>query len=356
AAARTVSWDAANYGSHAEVGVPTPSTEWHFAEGATIGGFELFYLLSNPSKTDATVTMTYLRPAPLSPIVREHVVPARGRVTVWVNQEAPELADEEMSATLTSTVPVLAERAMYRHDGARVFASGHAAAGVTAPRTSWFFAEGATGPYFDTFLLVANPHAVDVPIRVTYLLPNGATRQDEFVVSARSRFNVWVDTRPGLEDTAFSARIDVIGDRTVIAERAMWWPGDGRSWHEGHVSAGTTAAGTAWVVSQGEAGGAHAAETFVLIGNVGASVATVQVDVVADDGTKASGTVSVAANSRENIPVALMFPAMANKQFAVILTSVGAVPMPIIVEGSTYNDSVGERWAAGSSALGTRLR
>ena len=42
-------------------------------------------------------------------------------------------------------------------------------AGVNAPSTSWFLAEGATGPFFETFVLLANPNAspvdadVDVP-------------------------------------------------------------------------------------------------------------------------------------------------------------------------------------------------
>jgi hypothetical protein len=356
AAARTVAWDATTYGSHAEVGVATPSTTWHFAEGATIAGFQLFYLLSNPAAIDATVTMTYLRPYPLSPIVRQHVVPARARVTVWVNQEAPELAAEEMSATITSTIPVLAERAMYRHSPSRVFASGHAAAGVTAPRASWLFAEGATGPYFDTFLLVSNPHQVDLPVRVTYLLPDGGTKEETFVVGRQSRFNVWVDTRPGLEDTAFSARIDVVGDGTVIAERAMWWPGDGTSWHEGHVSSGAPSAGTAWVVAQGVDGGLEHAETYVLVANVGGETASVRVDVIAEDGTSASQVITVGANSRTNVPVTQLFPAMTERRFGVMVTSLGANPMPLVVEGSTYGDAGGSRWESGSSAVATRLR
>ena len=34
---------------------------------------------------------------------------------------------------------------------------GHESAGVTAPSTTWFLAEGATGPFFETFILLANP-------------------------------------------------------------------------------------------------------------------------------------------------------------------------------------------------------
>ena len=43
------------YGSHAETAVAAPSTTWLFAEGATHGSFDLFYLLQNPGDTPATV-------------------------------------------------------------------------------------------------------------------------------------------------------------------------------------------------------------------------------------------------------------------------------------------------------------
>ena len=46
---------------------------------------------------------------------------------------------------------------MYRNGAGQVFAIGHAAAAVAAPSASWFFGEGATGAFFDTFLLLANP-------------------------------------------------------------------------------------------------------------------------------------------------------------------------------------------------------
>ncbi len=40
---------------------------------------------------------------------------------------------------------------------------GHESAGVTAPSTTWFLAEGATGPFFETFILLANPHGDRTP-------------------------------------------------------------------------------------------------------------------------------------------------------------------------------------------------
>ena len=69
---RTMRWDASGYGSHAETSIAVPLTTWYFAEGATIGGFSLFYLIQNPTDTDANVSITYLLPAPAPPFTKAY--------------------------------------------------------------------------------------------------------------------------------------------------------------------------------------------------------------------------------------------------------------------------------------------
>ncbi len=186
---RLVQWGDGR-GSHAEHGLPGASTEWYFAEGATYTGFDLFYLLQNPGDTTARVTLTYLREPPLPPLVREHVVPPHSRHTVWVNEDeaGPDTpaTGAASSAVIVSDVPIVAERAMYRSVPGW-FEAGHASAGATMPRTTWFFAEGHTGPMFEQYLLVGNPSDAPVPIRVTYLLPDGPTPPVRHTVAARSR-------------------------------------------------------------------------------------------------------------------------------------------------------------------------
>ena len=53
--------------------------------------------------------------------------------------------------------PIIVERAMYFDVPGQTFGAGHESAGITAPATEWFLAEGATGDYFDLFVLIANP-------------------------------------------------------------------------------------------------------------------------------------------------------------------------------------------------------
>ena len=49
---------------------------WYLAEGATISGFKLFYLLQNPNAVEATVTIEYLLGRGRAPVT-SHVPPAR---------------------------------------------------------------------------------------------------------------------------------------------------------------------------------------------------------------------------------------------------------------------------------------
>ena len=73
---RTMTWDSTGYGSHAERGILTrTATKWYFAEGATFGPFNLFYLVQNPNAQAAQVTVTYLLGAG-APLVKQYTIPA----------------------------------------------------------------------------------------------------------------------------------------------------------------------------------------------------------------------------------------------------------------------------------------
>ena len=188
---RLMTWDVRKYGAHAETAQASPSLTWYVAEGATHGGFALFYLLQNPNASALPVTVTYLRPAPAPPLAKTYIVPARSRVNVWVNDEARTdpalagLAASDVSARFEAPQPIFVERAMYLNrrgpDGVFdirrdvLFEAGHASSAVSAPALQWFLAEGATGPYFDEFILIANPGDTTAQVEVRYLLGEGTT-------------------------------------------------------------------------------------------------------------------------------------------------------------------------------------
>jgi sugar lactone lactonase YvrE len=365
---RTMTWDADGYGSHAETGVVSPVLTWYLAEGATHSGFDLFYLIQNPNTTAANVEVSFLLPSG-TPLVRTYQVPAKSRFTIWVDA-IPELGNTDVSAVVSSTnrVPVIVERAMYLTGQGRLFNAGHESAGVTEPATEWLLAEGATGPYFDLFILVANPSDREADIEAWFLLPDGTTLTKRYLVGAKSRFNIWADVEEipsgsgqfPLADTAVSTSIASRNGVKVVVERAMWWPRQASEWQEAHNSPGATRAGTKWALAAGEVSSdARAVETFVLMANTSTYAGEAVLTLVFEDGTTASRSYVLPPSSRTNAWVSAEFPESAGRRFGAIIESVvpagGVWPAEIVVERAMYSNAGGMRWAAGTNALGTKI-
>jgi len=364
---RTMRWDQSGYGSHAETSIASPLTRWYLAEGATTGRFNLYYLLQNPANQAAQVEIRYLLPAPAAPVVRTYTVRANSRRTIWVNGEAPELAETDVSAVLTSTndVPIIVERAMYLDSNGQLFGAGHASAAVPDPSTSWFFAEGATGPFFNMYILLANPNATPAEIEARYLLPSGTVVTRRYVVGGNARLTISVNNEDErLAATPLSTTLTSTNAVPILAERSMWWPAIPlvTEWQEGPTSAGATRSGEKWGLAEGEAGGPFGVQTYVLIANTSGSAGQAQVRVVFEDGSTAqlSTPLSLPANSRTTVSIGAAFPQAANRRFGVIVESLGSPAAQIVVERAMYSDAVINGrlviWAAGTNAVGTRLR
>ena len=354
---RTMSWDDSGFGSHAETSVPAAALTWYLAEGATHGAFDLFYLIQNPSLTDAAnVHVRFLLPSG-SPVERDYQVAPNSRSNIYVDT-VPGLSAVDVSAVLQSSIPIIVERAMYASLPGQPFAAGHDSAGVTAPSTQWFLAEGATGPFFDLFILFANPTTTAAQVTANYLLQNGTTVTKNYTVPANSRRTIYVageDAR--LVSTSVSTA--VTSTVPIIVERAMWWP-HGQPWYEAHNSPASTTTGTKWAMADGELGGTRNAQTFVLVANTSTTAATVRVTLLFDGRAPMTRDFTVAARSRFTIPI---FPSpftdvngAVSGQFSVIVESIGATPAQIVVERAMYSDVNGVIWAAGTNLLATKLQ
>ena len=155
---RLMTWSrAGRYGSHGETATAAASPVWYLAEGATHSGFDLFYLIQNPSDAATNVRVTYLRPT-LPPLTKTYTVGPRSRFTIWVDYEqfpgdlpqAPSLSNTDVSAEIESVegTPIIVERAMYRTTPGGAgpgFEAGHDAAGVSAPQRSGSSPKGRRG-------------------------------------------------------------------------------------------------------------------------------------------------------------------------------------------------------------------
>jgi hypothetical protein len=124
--------------------------------------------------------------------------------------------------------------------------------------TRWYFAEGYTGPGFETFFLIMNPNRLEATVQVTYMLEDGAMVDRTHVVPARSRYTIAAhnpaELGPGF---AFSTRL--LSDVPIVAERSMYWP------EGGHCTHGAVNRERVWIFPEGYTG--EGFQTFLLIMN-----------------------------------------------------------------------------------------
>lgn len=368
-AERRMVWDRTSpYGSHSGAGVATPATAWHFAEGATIAGMQTFLLLQNPGDAPAMATMRYLLPTG-AVHERVHQVPARSRVTVWVNQEGAPLDAAEFSTSVTSDQPLVAERAMYRDAPGAPFGAGSVANGVTTPVTFWFFAEGSTGAFFDTYLLLANPGAAPATVDVEFFrahdpsdISTASTVFKQYELPPHSRRTIWgAQEDESLRSTQVGARM--VSDVPIVAERTMWWPGPtAATWRESHAEAGSTQSGLVWAIAdiQADAEG-DGWDTFILVATTVQQLAQIRVAVACDDGATASRDISLSVN-RTTLWMRHESPVVVGRRCAATIESLptritltATLPLirtPLVVESATY---LGTDFRAGGVTLATRL-
>ena len=342
---RTMWWDKSHYGSHTEKATTSASTTWLFAEGSQ-GFFSTYFLLVNPQTTANTAHVTYLREG--EPVlVRDYALPPQSRVTIDAGADH-ELVNRSFGAEMHFDQPGGAERAMYFGPS---FAGGTASAGVNAPSTDWFLAEGATGSFFNTFLLLANPGADDSTATLTYLPSNGVPVVRTHAVPARRRVTINIaDESPALANAAVATKVSATAP--ILVERSQYWPQP--TWEEGHNSFGETALGTHWGLAEGRVGGANNCQTFILLANPGTVAATVTVKFLRTTGTPITKTFIVAPTSRFTVAITgpgSDVPELLNEFFGATIAST----QPIMVERALYSDANGIVWAAGTNATATRL-
>ncbi len=348
---RTMTFDRAS-GGHSELATATPSRRWYFAEGATHGRFELFYLLFNPGTTTATVSMTYLLPSGAMP-ARHLEIPPGSRLTVWVDQDGPDLASTDVAAVIESVSgpPIVAERAMYL-TGGRGFVGGHVTLGATQPRSRWLMAEGATGRYFSMYILVANPHDEDVTVALNFRTADGTQVRHSVQVPAGSRRTVNVaDVDSRLADTAVWTEVLAPRAQPIVAERVMWWPGS--TWQDGHAAAGLARTASRWLAVGAQHGGADGHATYLLAANTSSAAQTARVTVLGPSGPVGTTVIRVEPQSRYTIDMAAWFPTVAGT-YSVLVEAVGGNGQ-LIVEHAVYWDAEGVRWAAGTAMPGMPL-
>jgi plastocyanin len=347
---RTMFWDQSYYAGSTGSSVAQPGPDWYFAEGSQ-GFFQTFVLVINPNPTPTDVTFTFFREND-TPVTKTVTVGAATRFTLDTGTVAG-LINRSFGITVHGTQPIMAERSMYfGTTPTRLWSGGTESAGVPAPSTHWFLAEGATGGFFDTFVELSNPQNSDAHVQFQYLLPTGETITVQKVVLAHERLTQNIETEDDirLHNTAVSTV--VTSDVPVVAERSMYWPGAAIPWGEGHDSFGVVEAGTTWGLAEGRIGGPLNFHTYILLANPQTTAAHVTVTFVRETGAPVVKTYTVAATSRFNIDSSAITE-LHDENFGAIIQVTNNVP--IIVERSMYWDSNGFSFSGGTNATGIAL-
>jgi autotransporter-associated beta strand protein len=345
---RTMRWGTNGYGAHTEQAVGGTAIDWYFAEGAQ-GFFSTYLLLANPQATANSATVTYLREnAPA--IVRTYPLAPKSRFTVDAGADQ-ELVGQSFGMRVTFDQPGVAERSMY-FGADPLWAAGHESAGVTAPSTTWFLAEGATGSFFETFILIANPLNDETDVTVTYLPSTGAPVEKKFTLPALTRRTINIEAEdPSLANAAVATSVSA--SYPIVVERAQYWPDPAPQWYEAHNSFGVTSTRLKWGLAEGRVGGPEVYQTYILIANPYNDTAHVTITFLRENGAPFDKTFTVEPHSRFNVDVGpgTLVPELANESFGAIVVS----DSDIVVERAMYSNANGQAWAAGTNATATPL-
>jgi hypothetical protein len=329
---RTMFWDSTYYGGHTANAVARPELKWVFAEGFQ-GFFDTYVLIANANPEATTATITFLREND-TPVVQTVPIGAFARKTIYAGDYS-DVVGRAFGIVVEATRPVIAERAMYfASQPGRLWSGGHANTGIAAPSTSWFHAEGATGAFFNTFILLSNPQDAPAHVTLRFLLSTGEVIERPKTIEARQRItiNPAAEGDPRLENAALS---------TVVQSG------------EGHNSSGVVTTATHWALAEGRVGGPRQFQTYVLLANPESSAAEVTVTFLRENGTPPIvKTYTVPATSRFNVDVATV-QELQNESFGVRIDVTNGVN--IAVERSLYWNANGVFWAGGTNALAAPL-
>jgi lipoprotein-anchoring transpeptidase ErfK/SrfK len=302
-------------------GVTAPGRTWYLAEGYTGGDFDEYVLIQNPNSAASTVHVQYMKPDGQT-VLRTYGVNATSRMSLHVD-DIPELAGTDVSTKVSSTLPVVVERAQYFNYYGKD--DGNASAAVSAPSKLWYLAEGYTGGEFDEYVLMQNPGATAGKATVTFMCEDGTNVVRKYDLLANSRFTIHVDEIPELASRSVSTKVEA--DVDIIAERAEYFVSYGRT--GGADAPGVSEPQKYWYLAEGYTGGEF--DTYVLVMNPGDKASDVDVNYLLPGGGIKQARFTVPAHSRYTVHLDEV-QGLTNTEVATALTG----SEPVICERAMY--------------------
>lgn len=295
----------------------------HWEEPDPTGGFAFheYLTIQNPGSQTATIAPKYVLNDGSAPVIGDAlVIPPRARRTVRVNDAIPH---KEVSAELSSTVPVVAERPMYFGYGPWIWTGGHVGMGLQAPRTTTYFAEGYTGAGFEQYLTLTNMNSGPATVDIEYLVRGGGNVTQQVIVPPNRRSTVNVRGPVG-DDKHVSAVVR--SDIPILSERPMYF--EYKGWTGGHVGSGVQTPAQSFYFAEGYTGDGF--DEYLTVANPTTETAQVTVNFLFNSGSPINHTFSIGPMTRETIDVRAI--AGHNKEVSMRVTA----DTPIVAERPMY--------------------
>lgn len=211
-------------GGHVSAGVTTASSSWFYAGGVTNDNTDTYLLLANPNRTRAKIVVTYVLQDGKT-VSTTHWLKEERRLTINTRQEGSRLKNARFHIEVTSDIPVVSERTVYRFgssSSASGWLEGHSTVGATKPARRWGLADARVGgpAGYRTELFIANPNKSAATVVLSFLRGDGAVIPHTVTVPAGRHVAVDVGAAvPGLAGTSFGVIADSTNGQPVVVER-----------------------------------------------------------------------------------------------------------------------------------------
>ena len=111
------------------------------------------------------------------------------------------------------------------------------------------------------------------------------------------------------------------------------------------------------MTADGVAAADGSSDTYALVSNTENRTGMLKVTAVFGDGTAPIERLfAIGPNQRFTIRGRQRFPEVVGKGYSFIIESIGATPVDIVVDHSTYFDMDGRFWAIGTTSPGSKIR
>ena len=302
-----------------------PAATYFFAEGTTRAGFQEWLCLQNPGGESADVELTYMLGTGENKVQDVTIAP-HSRITVDVNLFVG--AGQDVSTRVTADRLIVAERPMYFSYGESGWPGGHDALGSVDTARVWYFAEGTTRSEFAEYLTLQNPSGADADVKVTYMLGDGSTSEQEVLVPAHSRATVDVKSAVG-EGKDVSMKVES-PEVAVVAERPMYFNYKNQGWTGGHNAMGSIGLDDRWYFAEGTT--REGFDTYLCVQNPHKTAGTAEITYIMGDGSTSKRDLALPATSRQTVRV--NDDVGADKDVSIVLDST----LPVLAERPMYFD------------------